>query len=388
MTSAPSDCDSRLVILTQDFGGGTGNHLLEMMHRWDLNRWRPTILTSAPRTARVRPPVPVHRLPAERTSLYPLAQLLRLRRVARLVREYSPDILHTYFFWPVLYGRLLKLSGVVDVLVENREDEGFGWGTHEYAWLRLTRSLPDSVVCVSEAVRRIAVEREGLDRRRTRVIHNGIAPSPPVRESDLRSARERWGLSPSDLVVGMVANLNRPVKGGEYFLRAASAIADVVPRARFLLVGLGGLDPDLRELVRSLGIESRLVCTGYVDDVATYYELMDVSVLTSLTEGLSITLLESMSHGLPVVATRVGGNPEVVVDGETGFLVPPEDVSALAARAVDLLTCPEMRRRMGRAGRERVRSHFALSDTAARYEELFAEICTGSHEPVGAAGLP
>jgi len=127
----------------------------------------------------------------------------------------------------------------------------------------------------------------------------------------------------------------------------------------------------LREKTRALGIERFVTFMGHRKDVLRFYEVMDISVLTSLSEGLSITLLESMSHGLPVVATNVGGNPEVVVDGRTGYLVPPKNAQSLADRIVHLLRDPGLRLRMGEEGRRRVERDFQLRDVANRYLDLY-----------------
>lgn len=367
-----------LLLLTDDFGGGTGNHLLQMMERWDLRRWRPEIVTEAPRTARVASPVPVTRLPAEAVKVYPLAQLLRLRRIRGVVRDRRPEIVHAYFFWSILYARLLKMAGLIPRLVENREDMGFGWGWHEYAWLRMTRSAPDVVICVSAAVRATAVERERLDAERTAVIRNGVPNAPPVDAGRVRRLRRRYELPEDAPVVGMVANLNRSVKGGELFLRVVARVVRQVPEVRFLVVGLGGLEDRLQDEARRSGVGSCIRFTGYTDDVAAHYELMDVSILTSWTEGLSITLLESMSHGLPVVATHVGGNPEVVVDGETGRLAPAGDAGALASHVVELLRDPDLRAQMGASGRRRARSEFDLGHVAREYEAVYDGLLPGA----------
>lgn len=362
------------MVFTDDFGGGTGSHLLQMMRRLDRELWRPEILTVEPRTTRVTSPVPVTRLPDEAVSLYPLLQLLRLVRLRRWFRSRSPDLVHAYFFWPILYGRALRAAGIVPRLVENREDEGFAWGLHEYAWLRLTRGIPDRVVCVSEAVRRVAVRREGLDPERATVIHNGVDGPDPVPPHRVRVLRRELGIPDDAPVVGMVSNLNRAVKRVDRFLDAGPHILEAVPKARLVIVG-GGPDEDaLRARVRRADLSDRVLLPGYREDVDVFYALMDVAVLTSRSEGLSITLLEAMSHGLPVVATRVGGNPEVVEEGVTGFLVPTDELEAFVGRVVELLGRPALRDRMGRAGSERARTHFSLERATRSYAEVYRDV--------------
>lgn len=363
-----------LLVLTDDLGGGTGNHLLSVAERSASAGWEVEVASFAPRTTRRDPDVTLTRLPRPAApSVYPLHQIARCRQVRRLVRDRAPDVVHAYFFWPVLYARLLRAGGVIPRLVENREDEGFNWEAHEYAWLRLTRRIPDRVVCVSEAVRSVAERREGLDRARTTVVHNGIEVTPPVPDSAVEGLRRELMIPPEAPVVGMVANLNRAVKGVDRFLGAIPAILEEVPAAHFVVVGGGEDEEALRAATRQQGLADRVSFPGYREDVDSFYGLMDVSVLTSVSEGLSITLLESMGHGLPVVATRVGGNPEVVLDGETGFLVPPDRPADFVDRVAELLRDPAKRAEMGEAGRLRVRSEFGLEEAARQYRRVYRE---------------
>ena len=361
-----------VVFLTDDLGGGTGNHLLSMLKYWDKGTWRARIVSKTPAKDRVAPDVPVELMSApRRLNRYPFAQVKAFAGLFAAFNGRPPDLVHAYFFWPILYGRLLKLFGKTRVLIENREDQGFSWGPHEYAWLRATSSAPDRVVCVSEAVREVVLQRERLDERRVVVIKNGVEPIEG-RIRDNASTRRELGIPEDHLVVGMVANYNRPVKGVSYFLDAIPAIVSEVPSARFVFLGGGAKEgPALRDKARALGIEPFVTFTGHRRDVHRFYEMMDISVLTSLSEGLSVTLLESMSHGLPVVATNVGGNPEVVIDGRTGYLVPPKDDHSLADRIIKLARDPDLRIRMGEEGRRRVERDFQLRDVANRYLDLY-----------------
>lgn len=371
----PSSDGRRILYLTADLGGGTGNHLLSLLAELDTSRWAAEIVTPRPVRARIEPTVPVRVLDPSRFRRSPLVQIEQLHAVGRVCARQEPHLVHAYFFWTILYARLLRLTGKIPVLVENREDQGFNWGRHEYAWLRATRHAPDRVVCVSDAVRATVQEREGFDEERLTVIRNGITPHRPA--PDKQDARSTLGLAIDDLVVGMVANFDRAAKGVDLFVESIPGIVDAVPSARFLLVGRGRNEPEVRALARRLGIEDRLVMAGFRPDVETAYAAMDVSVLTSRTEGLSITLLESMDHGLPVVATDVGGNPEVVVHDTTGILVPVDDRAHFVRAVVDLLRDPAARRRMGERGRERVAQEFRISRTAERYAELYDELLEG-----------
>jgi glycosyltransferase involved in cell wall biosynthesis len=268
---------------------------------------------------------------------------------------------------------MLKLRGHVPFLIENREDEGFSWGPREYRLLRRTARVPDRIICVSDAVRRVVQEREGIGEHQLRIVWNGIHVPEP--STDSRSEiRAELGIPPEALVVGMVSNFNRPVKGARYLVEAAPHILSANTRARIVVFGTGKEETALRARAAALGVQDRLLFAGFKTDIARYYPALDMSVLTSLSEGLPISVLESMSHALPVVATAVGGTPEVVVDGVTGYLVPPKDTEAFAAKVVELLRNEELRRRMGEAGRRRVEVEFDIGRTAERYLEVYREV--------------
>jgi glycosyltransferase involved in cell wall biosynthesis len=361
----------KIAILTNDLGGGTGNHLLSMLKHWDKGVWETRIFSTAPVRDRVIPDVPVEYIPpSKHFGFYPVAQVRCMARLRKIMKGYRPDIVHAYFFWSIIYGRLLKLAGTVKVLVENREDQGFDWGRHEYLWLRNTNRLPDRIVCVSNAVKQVVMEREGVEDSRIEVVNNGIDLQEGT--SGMREATKReLGFEDDHLVLGMVANYNRPVKGVSNFLDAIPEIVREVPSARFLFVGGGGEENSLREKARALGIERYVVFAGYKKDIHRYYEIMDISVLTSFSEGLSMTLLESMGYGIPIVATRVGGNPEVVEEGKNGYLVPVRDNPALVDRIVKLLKDGELRCAMGREGRLIAERKFQMRVVANRYLELY-----------------
>jgi glycosyltransferase involved in cell wall biosynthesis len=370
----------RILVLADVVGGGTGKHLQSLVHHWVNSGWEVRVLAQTAPSSQMDFADSLELLPPRRSyDFYPLAQLRQLRWLRGYVRRYQPAVTHTYFFWSIMYGRALKRISAVQHLVENREDQGFAWGTHEHVLLHLTRSIPDHVVAVSEAVRKVALEREHIDPDRTSVIHNGIT-APGASDVDRKSVLRQLGLHEEALIVGMVSNLNRAVKGVRYFVEAIPRIVNLEPRARFVILGRGDEKEALANLAAELGVTDYLVFAGYQEDMARFYSAMDVSVLTSLTEGLSIALLESMSHGLPVVVTRVGGNPEVVMDGETGFLVPPKNSAAFAEKVVCLLQDRDLRSRMGNAARVRIDREFRLGDVAARYLRIYEELlCSTDH---------
>lgn len=360
--------------LLSNLGGGTGQHLISLLDFADSEGWSADIVSEVANTSRVVPPVPLEVLPPSARLTFPIAQVRRWRALRRRMLETRPDVLHAYFFWSIVYGRLLRRGGVIPRLVENREDLGFNWSANEYHFLRLTRSIPDRVICVSEAVREVALEREGLSPGRAVVIHNGVSPPAKLAAASGRRLREEFEIPPDAFLVGMVANFQRPIKGAVYFVDALALVVREVPGAYFMLIGKGENQEELQRRADTAGVGSRLIFTGFRDDVDRFYEAMDVSALTSLSEGLSITLLESMSRGVPVVATDVGGNAEIVRDGETGFLVPARDPYAFASKVAELARDPERRRSFGIRARETIRREFEMGDVAAAYARTYREI--------------
>jgi glycosyltransferase involved in cell wall biosynthesis len=284
-----------------------------------------------------------------------------------------PDTLHTYFFWPIIYGRILKRVGRARILVENREDTGFKWGRAHHWLLRKVRPNADLVICVSPAVRAAVLSHEPIPSEKVVVVENGV-PIPQLVPAHREEARRRLALEPNHVLIGMVANLNLPVKAVDRFIEAMPAILAKAPTARFAIAGDGKLRPALEARAERLGMKERVSFLGHLSSVHTLYRALDISVLTSRSEGLSLSLLESMAYGLPVVVTAVGGNVDVVVDGETGHLVPFGDINAFVAATLNLCADEARRERMGFAGRRLCMLRYDISAVSRRYEAHYGAL--------------
>jgi glycosyltransferase involved in cell wall biosynthesis len=185
-------------------------------------------------------------------------------------------------------------------------------------------------------------------------------------------AREELGIPKDAPVVGTVANL-KPHKGHEQLLRAAVEVRRSVPDARFVLVGQGPIERRLRDRTRVLGIEDAVIFTGYREDALQVMQMFDVFVLSSVQEGLAIALIEAMALGKPAVVTRVGGLPEVVEDGEEGFVVPPSDPRALARAIIAVLQDRALSDSFSVAARRRADT-FKIENAVRRIEDVYAEL--------------
>ncbi len=302
---------------------------------------------------------------------------LQLIQLARMIREWAPDIVQTYGFYSNLPGLLAASFARVPVRVAGRRQLAQYLSPAQRLADRWAWKLAHRVVVNSEAVREQVVSREGMRADRVVVIRNGLDLG------EWRTADRGPNGGDGDVVVGMVAHF-RKMKDHPTFLRAAREILSVVPSVRFHLVGSGTLEGTARDIAQRLGIAAHVDFLGGLEGEAlrSAVRRFRVSVLSSKdNEGLPNAVLESMGAGLPVVATAVGGTPELIEDGSTGFLVPPGDAAALAERVVLLLKDPGLARAMGERGRQRVEGGFNMDRMADRflglYRDLLAERMAG-----------
>jgi glycosyltransferase involved in cell wall biosynthesis len=251
----------------------------------------------------------------------------------------------------------------------------------------VTGRVAAGYVAVSDAVRRHHLAAFGV-RAPVEVIHNALDPAPFAPDPALRrAARARLGIAPDQPLVGTVGNLFPGKKGYEVLLEAVPEVVRRHPGAVFLAVGrdVGGLRARLEARAAELGVAHAFRCLGAQDDVPALLNALDLFVSPSRREGFPFVLLEAMSAALPVVATRVGGSPELVEDGRTGILAPPGDPGALAAFVCALLADPARARELGRAGRERVLARFTAPRMVARYQAVFEAAVAAAPEPAPAA---
>ena len=282
--------------------------------------------------------------------------------------------MHTYSFYANVFAVPAARLGRVPVVVASIRDTGAYITPMKRRVQRMTCRLADSVVVNAEAVRRWLVE-DGYDERRITVIRNGIDPAPYARKASPGKLHQELGLPPDAPLVAVLSRLS-PIKGLEYFLEAAATVAAAAPDVRFLIVGEAEKKDieyarSLEAYANRLGLGRRVVFTGLRLDVPRVLDEVAVSVLPSLSEGLSNVLLESMAAGVPVVATRVGGTPEAVEEGVTGLLVPPRDAGALALAISRLLTDRALAARLGRAGRGRAVRFFSIDAAVRQTEQLY-----------------
>jgi len=308
------------------------------------------------------------------TKLFNRQAFHQRMRFAAYLRQRRIHIVHTYSFYPNVFAIAAARLARTPVVIASIRDMGVYQTPRQLAVQRVVCRLAHRIVVNAGAVKRWLVS-DGYDPDKISVIHNGVELSRFDGPADGNRLRHELGLSPGCPLVAVVSRLS-PSKGFEDFLRAAAIVAPAHPDARFLIVGKAapadhGYPESLAACAHRLGLAGRVVFTGLRHDVPQILSQVSVSVLPSLSEGLSNVVLESMAAGAPVVATRVGGNAEAVEDGATGFLVEPGEFDALARGIDRLLRERELARRFGQAGRRRVAEHFTIEAAIRQTERLY-----------------
>jgi glycosyltransferase involved in cell wall biosynthesis len=297
--------------------------------------------------------------------------------LVELLGRVGADVLCVHGYKAGMLGRWAARRRHIPVVAVSR-----GW-TGEDLKVRLYETLDriglrwmDQIVCVSHG-QAAKVLRTGVPAGRARVIPNAIhterfaSPDPEDRER-LRA----FFPTPPGRIVGAAGRLS-PDKGFGVFIEAAAAVAPKDPGLGFVLFGDGPLRQKLERQAADAGLAGRFVFAGFRSDLDRFMPFLDLLVLPSFTEGMPNVVLEAFAAGVPVVATAVGGTPEVVEDGHSGYLVPPGDPVALARRLCDVLATEKGRRAFGRRGWERVRQEFTFAAQAHAYEDLFEELGVG-----------
>jgi glycosyltransferase involved in cell wall biosynthesis len=317
--------------------------------------------------------IPITEYPIKR--LHGVRALKELGRLSGEIRRHDVDIVHSYNFYGNVFAVPAARLARAPVIVASIRNMGEMKASLQRLQRHVCR-LADCVLTNADAIRRWLIS-EGYDGAKIAVIRNGLDVSKlRCTPEGGKRFRQEVALSPDTPLVAVLARLD-PVKGIEYFLEAAAIAATRVPRARFAVVGESFFPEyrsELEAMAVRLGLAGRLLFTGVRSDVPDVLSQVAVSVLPSLSEGLSNTILESMAAGVPVVATRVGGTPEAVQDGETGLLVPARDAAALARAICLLLEDRELATRLGGAARQRVSERFGMERMVRETENLYLRL--------------
>ena len=294
-----------------------------------------------------------------------------IREIATELTRLKADVLCTSGYKPDILGwRAARRVGIPIVSVSHGWTAAT-WKVRCYEALdRWVLRRLDKVISVSHAQAE-KVRRAGVPNSKIVVIHNAVAEEAFVeRDTSRRNETMRWFRTPPRWIIGAAGRLS-PEKGFGVLIDAAARVLKDRPDAGFVLFGDGPLRTDLQRQVAERGIGDRFVFAGFHKDLSRFLPNLDLAVMSSFTEGLPVILLETGAAGVPCVATSVGGIPEVIDDGQTGFLVPAGDAAALAERITQMLDDAPRRQALGEAARLRVRADFSFTGMAMKYYDVF-----------------
>jgi glycosyltransferase involved in cell wall biosynthesis len=311
-------------------------------------------------------------------SFYDANAVKQLRRFVAWLKSSRIDIIHTHDFYTNIFGMSAATLARVPVRIASmRETAGMRTATQKRAQ-RVAHSLAHHVVANSNAVRSVLIA-QGIAAEKVTVIYNGLdfrrlASGMLSRSEALAALGLKSDETRPSRFISIVANMRHEVKNYPMFLRAARRVTEAVPEAVFLLAGEGELKDSLQQLANELGIEDSTCFLGRCENIGALLEVSEVCVLSSKAEGFSNSILEYMAAARPVVATNVGGAPELIAESETGYLVASGDDETMAARLVSLLHDPQKAKAMGEAGKRLVEQKFSCEARRASTEELYSRL--------------
>lgn len=385
--------------------GGTEKHVLSLIRAFKQEH---QVVLAAPEG------LALPQFLAEGISYYPFTRLDRdfregLRSFKAAVREavetHGVEIIHVHASAELMIFARQAIKGLeVPMVFTVHGYHGNSASLSYFLASRIARRYANRVICVAESERRCLLGF-GLPGRKLEMIYNGVSVDPLLEPPALSTGMNAEGVAPEDaagtqkiarlqalrkelgfgeagLVIGAVGRLET-AKGLEYLIKAFARIHGELAGnnalaahgegilAKLVIVGTGSLENSLKSLAAELGVDKQVIFTGYRTDAQWIMALFDIFALPSLQEALPLVGIEAMALGKPVVGSTADGIPELVVDGETGYLVPPKDVESLASRLRELCVDPGMRRRMGQHGRERYLANFTQEIMCAKTLEVY-----------------
>lgn len=358
------------VIATLDIGGAE-KQLVELVKRLDKRKFNPIVccLTRGGSWERELKNAGIEYFILGKKFKLDFSVIFKL---VRILKDRKIQIMHTWMFTSNFFGRIAGLISRVPILIASERCIDI-WKNKLYLFVdKILSCFTDKIICVSKGVQNFYHECAYIPLNKMTVVHNGVEITD-ILKVDFKKITMELGVKESENIVTTIGRL-APQKGIEYLLYAVPEILKSRPKTKFLIIGEGVEENKLRKLSKRLNISKNIIFTGVRTDVKKLVSITDVFVLASLFEGLPNVVMEVMLAEKPVVATRIPGNDELVIDGETGILIPPKDSSSLASAIITLLKNPQKAKDMGLKGRERIKKHFSIDKTLKKTEELYRRL--------------
>lgn len=373
----------RLLILTDTpvlMSGGSERFLRNLVKRLPASRYRITIVQLSDVGTRGTGEYSldslehVDLLPLHVDAVYGRRGWGAYRRLRRMVQGEHFDVIQSQHAKSDLINALLPLGGR-SVRISSRRDMGFNKSPRMRLVSRLLNHRYACVVAPAHPILDRLEESEGLARERMLCIPNGVDAHAfaPASAEERAQARQRFGLDDGTVAIGCLASLT-PVKRHADLIEAFASVHARSPATHLFLIGEGPLRDAIAGQVDALGLQGAVTLLGSLTDVRGILSALDISVLASATEGMSNAILEAMSCGLPIVATAVGGNPDLVEQDVNGLLVPAQAPGALAEALATLVGSSELRRRFGESGRGKIERDYSLDSMANSFDTLYQRL--------------
>lgn len=361
-----------LNVITDTNIGGAGRVLIHYLNNFDREKY--DVHVAVPKDSLLIPEI-------EKAGYTPIVteygrdksfEIPAARELYRIIKELKPDIVHTHSsfsaklaaYFAGVKSRIYTRHCAYDLPKRDtsfpkKQISGF-----------VNNTLSTAIVAVAPAVAKNLTDT-GVDAKKITVIMNGVKDVRKLTDAEKAEVREKLGIKSDDFVSTMSARLE-DVKGHDYFLKAAKSVLEKHKSAKFLIVGTGTLENELKELAQNLGIAESVIFTGFVNDVAPYLNITDLNINCSWgTEASSLAIAEAMSLGLPTVASDFGGNPSVIADGENGLLVPKKDENALADAIVRIIENKELYNKLSDGAKKIYTEKFTAGAMTRQLEALY-----------------
>lgn len=368
----------KLTYLIRRAAGGMQTHLLDLISKLDKDRYKITVV--APQSQRLEEglanlSIPLIALDID-DNLRPLKDLRTIISLRNLFKTLKPDILHIHGNKAALVGRIaawgMSIQAIIVTIHNLLKYQSQSKVKRFFSTFadRFLARYTDVIISVSKDLEEDLVQKEGLPRKKIITIYNGIDwHRLQVEPQQKKTTRESLGFNDKDIVIGMIARL-APQKSPLTFVEAARELASF-SSLKFLLVGDGPLMPIVQEKIKEAGLSERFVLPGFRKDIPEILAAIDLFVLSSKWEGFPYVLHEAMAAGKPLVATSVGGVPELVVDGVSGVLVPAGDSSALAQAISSVAFDPKFQEILVKNAHSLLQEKFSLEKMAKQTEKVY-----------------
>lgn len=303
--------------------------------------------------------------------------ILFIPRLFKFIREVKPNIIHLHSRRgaDILGGIAARISGTPSILtrrVDNPENR---------LWTRIKYRFYNRIITISDGIREVLVN-EGVPHNKITCVRSAVDISQYQKPCDRSLFTSAFGVAESTITCGVVAQfIDR--KGHRYLLEAIPAILSAFPDTHFLLFGKGPLEKELRDICRRLGIAEKVTFTGFREDLDNILGCLDILIHPALMEGLGVSLLQAAAAGVPIVGTRVGGIPEIVLDGVNGLLIPPSDASSITDAVKKIIGNRDLAGQMADAGRKITKDHFSIEAMVEGNLQVYREIMKGKSRVQG-----